>query len=84
MRLSLAQIFESRRNCFTSRSLYPVTLILLGGSSNEFLAQLGLMQEALVLEGTLTTGGELGKKYVRLQLSTEETYPGVSTNITTS
>lgn len=55
----LAKIFESQLYRLLPIPSVPRHSFLLGGSSNEFLAQLGLMQEVLILEETLMPGGEL-------------------------
>lgn len=55
----LAQIFESQLYRLLPVPSVPLHSFLLGGGPNEFLAQLGLMQEALILEETLMPGGEL-------------------------
>lgn len=60
------KVFESQLYRLLPVPHVPRHSFLLGGSSNEFLAQLGLMQETLILDETLMPGGELlcGKKYL--------------------
>lgn len=53
------KLFESQLYRLLPVPHVPRHSFLLGGSSNEFLAQLGLMQETLILDETLMPGGEL-------------------------